>query len=248
MALRDFQTALGRMIQARRAEDPLQGLALTPEERARLTALTASVGFHFTVSIQRSWCTGRAAMSAHLTLSLLPEDQRTRLLEEWTHSGAGAQSFIGVEALAFLEFIGSHLPAPSHEQTLCRFEQATLRAGQGADVFIAPDLGKWNTPGRLLRRGRSAGLVRFHAEPNALFRAILQQEPLPPLTPNAMVLLFGPGLERLCRPASEDEVRLWERLVTSVSVRALREEGYSLETLAALLNAGALEYADYPPL
>src|SRR5579871_5357900 len=153
-----------------------------------------------------------------------------------------------VDALAFLEFIGSHLPAPSHEQTLCRFEQATLRAGQGADVFIAPDLGKWNTPGRLLRRGRSAGLVRFHAEPNALFRAILQQEPLPPLTPNAMVLLFGPGLERLCRPASEDEVRLWERLVTSVSVRALREEGYSLETLAALLNAGALEYADYPPL
>src|SRR5579871_5357901 len=92
MALRDFQTALGRMIQARRAEDPLQGLALTPEERARLTALTASVGFHFTVSIQRSWCTGRAAMSAHLTLSLLPEDQRTRLLEESTPSPSSNSS------------------------------------------------------------------------------------------------------------------------------------------------------------
>ena len=57
-------------------------------------------------------------------------------------------------------------------------------------------------------------------------------------------MLFGPGLEPLCRPASMDEVNLWDRLDTPVAVRALQSEGHQQETFEMLLNVGAIEYTD----
>jgi|ERR1700686_5145414 len=118
MALIDFQTALGRLVRVRDGKDPLRGLNLDTGERSYIEALTESAGFRFSVSIQRSWCIGRAAKSAHLTLSILSDDEGRRLLDAWINSGAGTQSFSDAEADSFLDFIIGHLINPSHELTV----------------------------------------------------------------------------------------------------------------------------------
>lgn len=244
MALIDFQTALGRLVRASNGSDPLRGLNLDPGERSYLQALTESAGFRFTVSVQRSWCIGRAAKAAHLTLSILTDDERRRLLNEWINSGAGTRSFYAAEAVSFLDFISAQLINPSHELTVCQLEQATLRASNGTDYFAAPDLLRLHDPNCALCRGTYAGLVRFYAEPHRLLAALQKREPLPPLSSEVMIMLFGPGLEQLCRPASMAEVNLWDRLDTTVAVRTLLSEGYRRETFEILLNAGVVEYAD----
>jgi hypothetical protein len=60
MALAGFQTALGRLVRAHNGNDPLQGVDLDTNERAYIEAMAESAGLHFTISIQRSWCIGRA--------------------------------------------------------------------------------------------------------------------------------------------------------------------------------------------
>src|SRR5205085_224331 len=102
-----------RLVRAPDGGDPLRGLNLTDREQSSLAALAHSSGFRATVAIQRSWCEGRAAKAAYLTLSLLDETHRQQLLAEWTNSGAGTSSFVDVEGDAFLEFLGSRLNDPS---------------------------------------------------------------------------------------------------------------------------------------
>lgn len=245
MALIDFQTALGRLLRVQDGTDPLRGLDLDPDERSYIESLTERAGFHFSVSIQRSWCIGRAAKSAYLTLSLLSDDERRRLLDDWISSGAGSQSFYEAEADSFLDFISRQLIDPSHELTVCQFEQATLRASNGTNFHIVQDLGRLNNPDCLLGRGRYAGAVRFYTEPRRLMDSLLRHEPLPPLSHEAITMLFGPGLENLCRPASIDEANLWDRLDTPVAMKALLSEGYQEDSFTTLLKVGVIEYSDY---
>jgi len=242
MALGDFQTALGRLVRVPAGAGPLYGLALSTSERARLATLVESAGFRFTVDVQRSWCAGRAAKAARLTLSILPPEARQRLLNEWVSAGGGTASFFAAEAEAFWDFIAQHLPDPSHALTLCRVEQATLRASEGAYHFVVPHLSQLDTPGGVLRTGRYATLVRFHAEPHLLLAALLGEQPLPPLSPDAIPMLFGPGLEGLFRLATGEEVALWERLVVPVALTVLLREGHRRETIEALVLAGGAEY------
>lgn len=244
MALIDFQTALGRLVRAPHGGDPLRDLNLDTTEHSYIQALTESTGFRFTVSIQRSWCIGRAEKAASLTLSILAKDERQRLLDEWINSGAGTRSFYAIEADAFLDFIIEHLNNPSHELTVCQLEQATLRASNGTNYFAAPNLLRLNDPNCSLRRGSYAGLVRFYAEPRRLLDSLQKHEPLPPLSSEVMTMLFSPGVRQLCRPASTEEVSLWDRLDATVAVRALLDEGFQQKTFETLLEVGAIEYAD----
>lgn len=130
MALIDFQIALGRLMRAPDGGDPLRQLNLDNRERASLAALKVSAGFCVTVAIQRSWCEGRAAKAAHLTLSFLDEPRRKRLLEEWANSGAGTSSFFEAEGDAFLEFLSKRIDNPSEALSICQIERATLRASE----------------------------------------------------------------------------------------------------------------------
>lgn len=88
------------------------------------------------------------------------------------NGGGGTASFFAAEAEAFLSFIAERLPVPSHALTLCRVEQATLRAQEGALGFTKPDLSRLDSPGCALRAGRYAALVRFHAPPRLVLAAI----------------------------------------------------------------------------
>jgi hypothetical protein len=244
MALLDFQTSLGRLIRVSDGYDSPGYRTLTEGERSCLAILAGSPGFRFTVKVQRSWCAGRSAKAAYLTLSVLPDGTRRRLLDEWTNSGGGTLSFIGAESAAFLDFIGQRLVKPSHEFTICQLELAALRAAEGADHFKPPDLPRLNCPQCAIRQGRYAGLVRFHAEPNHVLSALVNQEPLPPLSLDFTTLLFGPGLEGLYRTASPQEATLYEKLALPVASTVLFRGGHRRETIESLLEAGAVEYAD----
>jgi hypothetical protein len=240
MALLDFETALGRLVRVQTSENPFRGLDLAASERAKLATIGESAGFHFTVTVQRSWCRGRAAKAARLTLSILQPEQRQQLLEEWVDSGGGTASFFATEADAFLDFIAEHLPDPSHELTVCRMEQGTLRASEAARFFVPPNLSRLDAPGCMLRAGRYATLVRFHAEPRLLLPA-LGRGPLPPLMPDIIPVFLAPGLDGLFRVATAAELALWERLTAPVAFTALLQEGHQREAIEALVLAGGVE-------
>lgn len=238
MALIDFQTVLGRMLREPKS-DHLRGVSLDERESRHFENLKDTAEFRFYASVQRSWCIARAAKAASLTLSLLSEEKRARLLDEWVDSGAGASSFHGVESELLLEFIAKHLTDPSHELTVCQFERATLRANNGAGHFVAPELTALKDSGCFLRRGSYAELVRFYAHLDQLLNAVQNHEPLPDCP--VLLILFSPGLPRLCIEPSPEEVNLWETLKAPASVGMLLNEGHSRETLERLLSHGAIE-------
>jgi len=173
MSLIAFQTALGRTVRARTiAGTACEDLDLSSEERRSLDRVIHSDGFRTTMNIQRSWCEARSASGAQLTLSALPREQRRRLVGEWVDSGGGTNSFFAAEAEAFLGFIEPRLASPSHALSLCRLEQAVLRAEAVATGFDAPDPVALEDPAAAMRRSRSASLVGLLAEPAELLAAI----------------------------------------------------------------------------
>ncbi len=242
MALIEFQTVLGRMLREQKSDIHLRDVSLDERESQYFANLRETVEFRFYASVQRSWCIARAAKAASLTLSLLPQEKRERLLDEWVDSGAGASSFHGVEAELFLDFIGKHLPNPSHEFTVCQFERATLRANNGASHFVAPDTSALRDPDTFLRRGSYAELVPFYVDLDQLLNAVQNYEPLPDRP--VMLVLFSPGLQSLCTEPTAEEVKVWEALEAAASVRTLLDQGRSLATLEALLSHGAIESTD----
>ena len=167
MSLVEFQTGLGRLLREQKSSDPLHDLNLDPNEQKYFGALPQTPGFRFCASIQRSWCIGRAARSAYFTLSLLPNEEREALLNEWVDMGAGTSSFFDAEGEEFLGFISKRLTDPSHELSVCQFEQATLRASNGASTF-SNGPGKPRRPSAQgkTRQARGVGEVVCGPKPN----------------------------------------------------------------------------------
>jgi len=244
MALLDYQTSLARLVRVSNGGDPSPGVLLTPRERRYLADLPGNSAFCFTVRVQRSWCTGRAAKAAYLTLSVLPTERRERLLEEWVGSGGGTHSFVGAESEAFLDFIGRRLPDPSHELTICRMELAALRSSEGSLRFERPELSRIDRTDCVLLRGRYAEVVHFYEEPERVLNALLKREPCPALSLDITTLIFGPGLDRLYMRASSMDAVLYDRLWSPVSTANLLAEGFNRETIERLLEGGVLEYVE----
>jgi hypothetical protein len=244
MALLDFQTALGRLVRASERGDALEAVPLADVERSYLAALAGDAGFRFTVKVQRSWCSGRAAKAAYLTLSVLPAGRRAQLLTEWVGLGGGTRSFVGAESEAFLEFIGKRLPEPSHELSICQMERAALRAHEGMQHFRQPEPSEHNLLTGRVQRGRYAGLVRFFAAPEGVLNALTTGEPAPALSEEITALIFAPGFDRLYRKASCDEAALFGRLTLPVPVIELFAEGFRRRTIQELLHGGAVESAE----
>jgi len=223
MALIDFQTALGRMLREQNRDDYLRGISLDERESRYFENLRDTAEFRFYASVQRSWCIARATKAAHLTLSLLPPEERERLLDEWVDSGSGAQSFFFVEAESFLDFMGGYLADRPREFTVSQFERATLRASNGANVFVPPDPAALKQPDCCVRRGSYAAVVR-----------------LAEVFSDGVTVMFSPGLPQLWHEPSSEELDLWEALDSPTSVSTLLDSGHSLETLERLLSCGAI--------
>jgi len=232
------------LLREQKSSDPLHGVNLDANEKRYFETLQESAGFRFCASIQRSWCISRAAKSAYFTLSLLPDDERQALLNEWVDAGAGTSSFFDAEGDSFLSFISERLTDPSHELSVCQFEQATLRASNGASFHASPDLTGLVNPERNLRRGTHAALVCLYVDPSLLLESMQTRKPLPPLSSEPIVLMFSPGLPQLCNAPSEEEIAVWEALDAPASVGTLLSLNVSPKTLARLLRQGTIEYAD----
>jgi hypothetical protein len=225
MSLIAWQSALGALVGARtpdrmRLLAGLRGLfsGLEPGERDYLVRLASSRGFAFTAKVQRSWCELRAARAAHFTLALLPPDERRSLLDGWLDRGGGRASFFATEAEAFLEFVAASLPDSSPALGMCRFEQATHRAASASSVFVAPTCELADEA--LLERGGSAAVVCLDL-------------PCP--------LVFAPGLPRLWRPCTQDELALWAACAEPTPASELVRAGHARLTLGTLWREGALE-------
>ena len=223
MALIDFQTALGRMLREHNRDDYVRGINLDEHESRYFESLRDTPEFRFYAGVQRSWCIARATKAAHLTLSLLPPEERGRLLDEWVDSGSGAQSFFFVEAESFLDFIGGYLSDRPREFTVCQFERATLRASNGANVFVPLDPAALKRPDCCLRRGSYAAVVN-----------------LAEVFSDGVIVMFSPGLPQLWHEPSTEEMDVWQALASPSSVSTLLASGHSLETLETLLSCGAI--------
>jgi hypothetical protein len=243
MSLIAFQTALGRTIRARTtASLACDDLDLSPQERRSLDRVIHSAGFRTTMNIQRSWCEARSASGAQLTLSVLPLEQRRHLVGEWVDSGGGTNSFFAAEAEAFLRFIEPRLLVPSHALSLCRLEQAVLRAEAVATGFAAAAPAALGDLLCALCTGRNASLVGLFAEPADLLAAVQGQSPLPPLSPCEQFLLVAPGVPGLARPAEAPEIALWRALAAPRTVGHILQ-GHTRITLETLWRAGVIEAA-----
>jgi hypothetical protein len=125
-------------------------------ERTCFDALEHSSGFRFARNVQNSWCARRPVNEGLLTLSVLSDEVRLRLLGAWMSSRD-----------TLLDFIARQLPDPSAELAVCRFEQFTLLAHSRAASFRSPDPALLS-PRRGLQRALHAGLAFFHDEPALL--------------------------------------------------------------------------------
>lgn len=245
MSLLAHQMVLGRCLRSsdmkRTIAEAAHEFVIDRDGLETLGDLVHGAGFGFTRGVQRSWCMGRTAGAAQLTLSLLTIEQRRSLTEDWVDGGGGAALDVTSEAPAFLAFVALHLPDPSHELSVCRMEEAAYRASASAASFTPRVLTLPDEQGAPLRRGRGSTLVYFFADPRRLFAAITAREPLPALGKRGFPHLFAPGLATLRRVASGAEERLWRRLAVPASLNALRTEGFSQRLVIALLAVGAIE-------
>lgn len=225
MSLRGFQQALGRMVMAASTNPDRQATAilgidpsLTTEEHRLLRRIATTPGFRLTGNIHRSWCKGRAAKSAYLTLSALSEDQRERLLDQWVGTGRATGAFVASSSSDFLEFIAHQLPDPSHELCICRFEQAVVHASIGLLASESEQLPDQDCEGALVRAGRHANLVTFFGEPSTILDAAVNARPLPRVLDHPTALLFAPRIPGHFRIADTDDIALWRMLAQPVSI------------------------------
>jgi hypothetical protein len=245
MSLLQQQILLGRCLQAADPEAAMREgqreIPMRGDETAMLRDVVRGPGFRFTRKVQRSWCIGRTTGAARLTLSLLPVEQRRRLVEDWVDAGGGQTLDVTSEAPAFLETVARHLSEPSHALSVCRMEQAAYRAAAAAAHFAALDPALLGNSRTRLRRAKESALVRFWAAPRLLFEAIAAGAPLPPLGGTAFAYLFAPGLAALRRPATHAEADAWDCLADPVCIDDMRRDGVPHRVIVALFSVGAIE-------
>ena len=220
MALRDWQAALGHLVEARAAGRPppahaLTSLDLEDAEQAWLGAVTRSRGFALTALVPRWWRETRVRRSARLTFAALGAEAPARL-QDYLRAVPSFTLFFVPEGVAFLEYVEA-LSVPALVRAVARFERAMWRArlserpadapsGALADGALAdgvlPD-------GAHLVRHADATVVAFEAPPDQVLAALVQG--LPPPEPDGAVhhVLVAPGLPGLWRPATDAEARLF---------------------------------------
>jgi hypothetical protein len=207
MALRDWQAALGQLVEARssgREQAPvlnqLGGLALSAEERDWLRGVTDTPGFALTAEVPRWWRHVRVRRSARLTQLALRENMDA-VVSDYLRAVPCFSLFFIAEGLAFLEYVAHTVTLP-HVRPVAELERAiwvlklavaqTTKAPEGAEAEAA-------------RKHPAAGAqILFQAPPQAVLAALLSGAPLPELEPRhypVEVAPDTPGFWRLATPA-----------------------------------------------
>lgn len=101
-------------------------------------AAGAEPGLAVTISIQRSWCRGRAAQAAMPTLMLLAPGDARRLLDQHVAAGGGRASFGNAAGMQFLSWLAARLPRGSPAAAMCAVQMAAhAAAAAGAPLSEA---------------------------------------------------------------------------------------------------------------
>ena len=248
MALRDWQVALGRLVEARSAgreggsvRDVLAGLELEDAERAWLEEVTGTRGFALTSYVPRWWRETRVGRSARLTLAALGA-RAPALLQDYQRAVTNFTLFFVPEGLAFLEYVEA-LELPADVRAVARFERAmwSLKLG-GAPVPVSVPPASDEGP---LVRHPAAVLIPFEVPPELLLSALVRGGPLPepagPPLAEPHHALVAPGLPSLWRPATHAEARAFLACEPAMTARALQAlPGVGADIVEGLLAARAL--------
>jgi hypothetical protein len=244
MALRDWQVALGRLVEARSSGrelqsvlDALAGLELEDAERAWLREVTETPGFALTSYVPGWWRETRVRRAARLTFAALGAEAESRL-RDYVRQVPCFTLFFVAEGLSFLEYVET-LPVPAPVRAVARFERAVWALKQGAHR-LGPRVDAVS-PEEPLVRHPSAALVPFEAPPEVLLGALVAGAPRPSPTGDAHAALVAPGLPSLWRPATPEEARVFlacESARTAQELRCLA--GVPADAVAGLLSARAL--------
>lgn len=207
MALRDWQAALGQLVEARsagREQGPvlsqLGGLAISAEERDWLRGVTDTPGFALTAEVPRWWRHVRVRRSARLTRLALRENTDA-VVSEYLRAVPCFSLFFIAEGLAFLEYVAHTVTLP-HVRPVAELERAiwalklataqTTKAAGGAEAEAAR------------KHPAARAEVLFQAPPQAVLAALLSGAPLPELEPRHYPVFVAPdipGFWRLATPA-----------------------------------------------
>jgi hypothetical protein len=222
--LEQYQRALARAV----CNEPL-----SEEESALLGDMTDHPGLALTTRIRRSWCEGRTARSALLTLSALSPNERTQHLSTWVNQGGGTHSHVHLEGEAFLTFLAARLEDPSDALSLCRLELAIIRARL---------CGKRDAPDQrldartMVRRSPAAVIVALPLSIVRLLAGPVEETWQATKCDNdAISLLVAPGLSTQVRAATPREWAFWHAAVNEIRA------GSDLQTARELFALGALE-------
>jgi hypothetical protein len=250
MALRDWQAALGQLVEARssgRDADPvlasLEGRALTVEERRWLREVGGSPGFALTAEVPQWWRHQRVGRAARLTLMALGA-RADAVLREYLRDVPCFTLFFIAEGLSFLEYVARTVTAP-HVRPVAELEHAlwTVKLAAPVGGGTVPEL----APGAVLERHPAAACILFDAPPEAVLGALLKQAPLPEPEARSYPVLVAPGVPGLWRPATPEEASVFAAGAagTPLDATGALPEG-SADVVAALRMAGALRLRETP--
>lgn len=251
MALRDWQLALGQLVEARAAgRDPgpvraaLAGLELDDAERTWLADVTGTRGFALTSFVPRWWRDTRVARSARLTFAALGAQAHARLCD-YQRAVPGFTLFFVPEGIAFIEYVET-LDVPAVVHAVARFERAMWNLRLELPARSAP-----GAPARLddgpVMRHPAAAVIAFEAAPDQVLAALLHGQPLPERAAEPHHALVAPGLPGLWRTATREEAVAFcacEPTITASALQALPGSGAA--AVEGLWAAGALVGAALP--
>jgi hypothetical protein len=204
--------------------------------------LINSPGFELTCYIQKWWRQTRLQSTVKLTLTALG-DQYAEIEKAYFATTPCSSLFFIQEALDFLDFIIQAKLPINHLDAIAQFERAMLMAASATTYPSNSTLDVSTLPrNQLIKCHYAASIINLTAPPSILLNALLLNNPLPPKNQQQFPLLIAPGLEKLWRPATLDEVKLFaccqpvstvENLLNVVNTRK--------QCLNDLLNIGALQ-------
>ncbi len=244
MALRDWQNALGQLVEARASGRDLQpvletldGLDLEEQDRAWLRRVIDTPGFELTSYVPRWWRHTRVSRSARLTLAALRET-REAVLQAYLRATPCTTLFFVSEGLSFLEYVISTTALP-HVRAVAEFERALWVLKREAPN--APSSPQAPSSEDVLAPHTAAALVTFDASPEAVLGALVMGQPLPREPAESNPVLIAPGVPRMWRPATPEEARAFAACAPTATAGALMAlPGVSPEVIRSLLAAGAL--------
>lgn len=244
MALRDWQNALGQLVEARASGrdlqpvlESLEGLDLKETDRAWLRRVVGTPGFELTTYVPRWWRQTRVVRSARLTLAALGAS-REEVFRTYAQLTPCKTLFFSAEGESFLEYVIATTALP-HARAVAEFERALWVLKREASSTPPPPQGLSTED--VLAPNPAASLVTFDASAETLLGALVTGSPLPQGPAEPHPILIAPGLPRMWRPASPEEARAFTACAPSATVAALTAlPDVRPEVLSSLLAAGAL--------